>query len=77
MNLLARLADESTPVVIGEIGQNHDGSLGMARAYIDALADAGADVVKFQAHIANRIHLMIDEFIGNSCSIRIFRGTLN
>jgi sialic acid synthase SpsE len=35
-------------VVIGEVGQAHDGSLGTAHAFIDAIADAGADAVKFQ-----------------------------
>jgi N,N'-diacetyllegionaminate synthase len=39
-------------VVIGEVGQAHDGSLGTAHAYIDAIAAAGADAVKFQTHIA-------------------------
>lgn len=39
-------------LIIGEIAQAHDGSLGTAHAYIDAVADAGADVVKFQTHIA-------------------------
>ena len=39
--------------VIGEVAQAHDGSLGMAHAYIDAIANAGADAVKFQTHIAN------------------------
>jgi N-acetylneuraminate synthase len=39
-------------VVIGEVGQAHDGSLGMAHAFVDAIADAGADAVKFQTHIA-------------------------
>ena len=38
--------------IIGEIAQAHDGSLGMAHAYIDAIARAGADAVKFQTHIA-------------------------
>ncbi len=38
--------------VIGEVAQAHDGSLGAAHAYIDAIADAGADAVKFQTHIA-------------------------
>lgn len=38
--------------IIGEIAQAHDGSLGMAYAYIDAIARAGADAVKFQTHIA-------------------------
>jgi len=39
-------------VVVGEVGQAHDGSLGTAHAFIDAIADAGADAVKFQTHIA-------------------------
>lgn len=39
-------------LVVGEVAQAHDGSLGMAHAFIDAIADAGADVVKFQTHIA-------------------------
>lgn len=39
-------------VIIGEVAQAHDGSLGMAHAYIDAIARSGADGVKFQTHIA-------------------------
>lgn len=39
-------------LIIGEVAQAHDGSLGFAHAYIDAIADAGADAVKFQTHIA-------------------------
>ena len=39
--------------IIGEIAQAHDGSLGMAHAYIDTMARAGADAVKFQTHIAD------------------------
>lgn len=42
----------SRVAVIGEVGQAHDGSLGTAHAFIDAIADAGADAVKFQTHIA-------------------------
>lgn len=38
--------------IIAEVGQSHDGSLGLAHAYIDAIAKAGADGVKFQTHIA-------------------------
>lgn len=38
--------------IIAEVAQAHDGSLGMAHAFIDAIADAGADAVKFQTHIA-------------------------
>ena len=43
---------ESGVVVIGEVAQAHDGSLGTAHAFVDAIADAGADAVKFQTHIA-------------------------
>lgn len=39
-------------MVVGEVGQAHDGSLGLAHAYIDAVANAGADAVKYQTHIA-------------------------
>lgn len=38
--------------VVAEVAQAHDGSLGTAHAFIDAVADAGADAVKFQTHIA-------------------------
>jgi N,N'-diacetyllegionaminate synthase len=40
-------------MIIGEVAQAHDGSLGMAHAFIDAIAAAGADAVKFQTHIAS------------------------
>ncbi len=42
----------SPALIIAEVAQAHDGSLGMAHAYIDAAADAGADAVKFQTHLA-------------------------
>jgi N,N'-diacetyllegionaminate synthase len=37
-------------LVVAEVGMAHDGSLGMAHAYIDAVAKAGAEAVKFQRH---------------------------
>lgn len=40
------------PFVVAEVAQAHDGSLGTAHAFVDAVADAGADAVKFQTHIA-------------------------
>lgn len=39
-------------IIIGEVAQSHDGSLGLAHSFIDAIAAAGADAVKFQTHIA-------------------------
>ena len=44
--------DAARCLIIGEVAQAHDGSLGMAHAYIDAIAAAGADAIKFQTHIA-------------------------
>lgn len=40
-------------MIIAEIAQAHDGSLGTAHAYLDALKDTGIDAVKFQTHIAH------------------------
>jgi N-acetylneuraminate synthase len=44
--------DPKRCLVVGEVAQAHDGSLGAAHAYIDAIAGSGADAVKFQTHIA-------------------------
>ena len=40
------------PYLIAEIGQAHEGSLGILYSYINALAQTGVDAVKFQMHIA-------------------------
>ena len=39
-------------LIVAEVAQAHDGSLGFAHAFVDAIANAGADAVKFQTHIA-------------------------
>jgi len=39
-------------MIVAEVAQAHDGSLGMAHAFVDAVAHAGADAVKFQTHLA-------------------------
>ena len=46
------IGEDRPCLIVAEVAQAHDGSLGMAHAYIDAIADAGADAVKFQTHIA-------------------------
>ncbi|MBM3419045.1 MAG: hypothetical protein FJY17_09035 [Bacteroidetes bacterium] len=38
--------------IIAEIAQAHEGSIGIAHSYIDALSSCGVDAVKFQTHIA-------------------------
>jgi|TARA_B100000315_G_scaffold26232_1_gene22544 N-acetylneuraminate synthase len=38
--------------IIAEVAQAHDGSLGIAHAFIDSVSKTGADAIKFQTHIA-------------------------
>jgi N-acetylneuraminate synthase len=40
--------DDNPPFIIAEIGNNHNGSLSVAKEMIDSAAEAGADCVKFQ-----------------------------
>jgi N,N'-diacetyllegionaminate synthase len=49
---LAGPSQEAAATLIAEVAQAHEGSLGMAHAFIDAAAGAGVDAVKFQTHIA-------------------------
>jgi len=40
-------------LLIAEVAQAHDGSLGIAHSYIDALSSKGINAIKFQTHIAD------------------------
>jgi N,N'-diacetyllegionaminate synthase len=44
--------DNTNCLIIAEVAQTHDGSLGQAHAFIDAVAETGANAIKFQTHIA-------------------------
>ena len=48
--------------VIAEVAQSHDGSLGLAHAFIDGAATAGADAIKFQTHIAAAESTLDEQF---------------
>jgi N,N'-diacetyllegionaminate synthase len=45
----------SRTLIIAEAGVNHNGDLKLAKRLIDAAAEAGADLVKFQTFTANRL----------------------
>lgn len=48
------IGPEYPPFVIVEVGINHEGSLEKAIQMVDAAAQAGAEVVKFQCHITEK-----------------------
>jgi sialic acid synthase SpsE len=54
-----RVGPDYPPLVIAEIGINHEGNVAKARQMIDAAAVAGCECVKFQTHIID------DEMIPN------------
>ncbi|MEI7612349.1 MAG: N-acetylneuraminate synthase family protein [Betaproteobacteria bacterium] len=45
------IGDDHPPVVIAEIGINHEGSIEAAIEIADAAIDAGAEIIKHQTHI--------------------------
>jgi sialic acid synthase SpsE len=47
------IAADRPPLVIAEIGINHEGDPAKARRMIDDAADAGCECVKFQCHVIN------------------------
>ena len=46
-----KIGPDYPPLVIAEIGINHEGSLAIAKQMVDAAKRAGAEVVKHQTHI--------------------------
>jgi N-acetylneuraminate synthase len=48
--------------IIVEIGNSHDGSLGIAKSFIDMAKIAGASVVKFQMHLSDYESSDSDDF---------------
>jgi N,N'-diacetyllegionaminate synthase len=49
------MSERTHVLVIAEAGVNHNGSLDVAKRLIDAAADAGADLVKFQTFKAEEV----------------------
>jgi N-acetylneuraminate synthase len=57
-----QVGDGAPALLIAEVGQAHDGSLGTAHAFIDTAAEAGAEAIKFQTHIAAAESTLDEEF---------------
>ena len=56
------IEDNDETFIIAEVAQAHDGSLGLAHSFIDAVAKTGANAIKFQTHIANAESTLDEEF---------------
>ena len=48
--------------IIAEVGQAHEGSLGLAHSFIDAVSETGVNAIKFQTHIAEYESSHLDNF---------------
>lgn len=57
--MFKEISADGSPFVIAEVGQNHQGDLGIAREFIRTFAFEGADAVKFQTR--NNAYLFSEE----------------
>ena len=57
-----KTASNNPAFVIAEIGQAHDGSVGILHSLIDSIAQTGVQVIKFQMHIASAESSIRDQF---------------
>lgn len=60
------------PLTIVEVGINHEGSLEKALQLVDAAADSGAEVVKFQCHITEKEMVPTDMTPGDISSEKLW-----
>lgn len=61
MTLKALVAGHS-PLIFVEMGQAHEGSLNLAKSFIDLAADAGADAIKVQIHLPDHESSELEAF---------------
>ncbi len=61
-----KIGPEESPLVIAEIGINHEGDVDRAVRMIDAAAEAGCECVKFQCHVIEDEMIPNDVVPGNA-----------
>jgi N-acetylneuraminate synthase len=60
------IADDQPPLVIAEIGINHEGDMTKARRMVDDAIAAGCECVKFQCHVIDDEMIPNDVVPGNA-----------
>jgi sialic acid synthase SpsE len=66
------IGPDSPPLVLAEVGINHEGELTKALQLVDAAAEAGAEVVKFQCHITEHEMIPTDMTPGKISAERLW-----
>ena len=59
------IGDDHLPLIIAEVGINHEGELAKAIELVDSAAAAGAECVKFQCHMTSSEMIQTDMKPGN------------
>jgi sialic acid synthase SpsE/sugar phosphate isomerase/epimerase/CBS domain-containing protein len=71
------IRDDKPAFLIAEIGNNHNGSLDLAKRLIDKAADAGADCVKFQLRDMDSLYAQgggaVSEDLGSEYTLDLLR----
>jgi sialic acid synthase SpsE len=68
-----KIGYEYDPVVIAEIGINHEGSLEVAKKMVDSAISAGAEIVKHQTHIvADEMSKLAKKTIPGNADVSIY-----
>jgi sialic acid synthase SpsE len=67
-----KVGSDHAPLVIAEVGINHEGSVDKALQLVDAAAEAGAELVKFQCHITEKEMVPTDMTPGEISSEKLW-----
>ena len=68
-----KIGPDYPPLVLAEIGINHEGSLAVAKEMVDAAKRAGAEVVKHQTHIvADEMSAAAKKVIPGNATVSIY-----
>ncbi len=67
-----KVGRDHAPLVLAEVGINHEGDVNKALQLVDAAAAAGAEVVKFQCHITEKEMIPTDMTPGEISSEKLW-----